>query len=271
MFDVDDYNLRINWAATAQIVQRWVMGWTSRIRFPARARNYSPLHSVKMSSGAHLFSCPMGTKAPLRLHSDGLRAGRPGFDFQQEQEILLLSTASSWALEPTYSPVQWVPRPHSVCIAMGYGLDVQDSISSKNKKFFSSPQRQVELWSPAILLSNGYQGPIPSVKPAGEQSWPLLLVPRSGVVELYLHSTICLHGVVHWLSIGIAVLLLLIKEGNRHFETKGTSEDFALSLLNMPTVERYLLSLATSTDLMHSNSAVSFRRPHELYTNVTLN
>jgi hypothetical protein len=41
--------------------------------------------------------------------SDGLRAGRPGFDFRQGREILLYSSASRPALGPTQPPIQRVP------------------------------------------------------------------------------------------------------------------------------------------------------------------
>jgi hypothetical protein len=40
--------------------------------------------------------------------SDGLRAGRPGFD-SRIGKIFLLSTASSPTLGPTQLPIQWVP------------------------------------------------------------------------------------------------------------------------------------------------------------------
>jgi hypothetical protein len=43
----------------------------------------------------------------LSLHSDGLRAGQPGFDCRQGQEIFLYSTASRLALGPT-QPFLWV-------------------------------------------------------------------------------------------------------------------------------------------------------------------
>jgi hypothetical protein len=42
------------------------------------------------------------------IGSDGLRAGRQGFDSRQGQEIFLFSTASRPALGPTQPPTQWV-------------------------------------------------------------------------------------------------------------------------------------------------------------------
>jgi hypothetical protein len=42
-------------------------------------------------------------------YSDGLRAGRPGRDSRQGQDIVLFFTASRPALGPTHPPVHWVP------------------------------------------------------------------------------------------------------------------------------------------------------------------
>jgi hypothetical protein len=44
----------------------------------------------------------------LSRYSDGLWAGRLGFDSQQRQELFLHSTASRPALEPTQPLIQWV-------------------------------------------------------------------------------------------------------------------------------------------------------------------
>jgi hypothetical protein len=46
----------------------------------------------------------------LSRYSDGLWAGRPGFDSRQRKEILLYFTASRPALGPTQPPIQWVPE-----------------------------------------------------------------------------------------------------------------------------------------------------------------
>jgi hypothetical protein len=45
----------------------------------------------------------------LSQYSDGLRAGWLGFNSQQEQVILLCSTASRQALQATQPHIQWVP------------------------------------------------------------------------------------------------------------------------------------------------------------------
>jgi hypothetical protein len=43
------------------------------------------------------------------LYFSGARAGRPGFNSRQGQEIFLYSTASRPALGLTQPPVQWMP------------------------------------------------------------------------------------------------------------------------------------------------------------------
>jgi hypothetical protein len=45
----------------------------------------------------------------LSWYSNGLQAGWPGFNSQQQEEILLHFAVSRPALEPTQPPVQWVP------------------------------------------------------------------------------------------------------------------------------------------------------------------
>jgi hypothetical protein len=48
----------------------------------------------------------------LSRYSDGIRAGRPGFDFRQGQEVFLYSTAFR-PVGPTQPPMQWVPKAFS--------------------------------------------------------------------------------------------------------------------------------------------------------------
>jgi hypothetical protein len=43
----------------------------------------------------------------LSRYSDGLMSGRPGFDSQQGQEIVLFSTESRGALRPSQPPIHW--------------------------------------------------------------------------------------------------------------------------------------------------------------------
>jgi hypothetical protein len=54
----------------------------------------------------------------------------------------------------------------SVGIATGYWLDCRGSISGKDKRFFSTPQRPDHLWSALNLQSSGYQVDISMSKAA---------------------------------------------------------------------------------------------------------
>jgi hypothetical protein len=47
-------------------------------------------------------------------------------------------------------------RDNSVAIVMGYWLDSWDSIPSRGKRFFSTPQHRDQIWGPPRLLSGGY-------------------------------------------------------------------------------------------------------------------
>jgi hypothetical protein len=61
------------------------------------------------SKGPHTIIMIISLLLLLRSrYSDGVRAGRPGFDFRQ-CKIFLFSTASRLALGSTQSPTQWVP------------------------------------------------------------------------------------------------------------------------------------------------------------------
>jgi hypothetical protein len=48
-------------AGIAQSVQRQATGRTAGVRFPARAGEFSTLHSVQICSGAHTVSYPIST------------------------------------------------------------------------------------------------------------------------------------------------------------------------------------------------------------------
>jgi hypothetical protein len=83
-----------------------------------------------------------------------------------------------------------------VGIAMGYGLDGPGSIRG-SARFFSS-QRRCRLWGPPSLLTNVYQGFF-SREQSGRSvklTVHLHLLPKSREVELYLHASTCLHGIV---------------------------------------------------------------------------
>jgi hypothetical protein len=78
----------------------------------------------------------------------------------------------------------------SVGIVTGHGLDSRGQIPSRSKRFFSSPQHPDRLWVPLIVLSNGYQGLL-FWEQSGRRvklTTHLNLVPKSRMVELYLHS-----------------------------------------------------------------------------------
>jgi hypothetical protein len=51
--------------------------------------------------------------ALLSGYTDELWPGWPGYDPRQRQQILLCSTASRPALQPTQPPLRWVPEPLS--------------------------------------------------------------------------------------------------------------------------------------------------------------
>jgi hypothetical protein len=55
---------------------------------------------LQLQAGSRVSSVGVATR---------LRAGRPGFDSRQRQDILLFSIAPRPALGPTQSLVQWVP------------------------------------------------------------------------------------------------------------------------------------------------------------------
>jgi hypothetical protein len=65
------------------------------------------------------------------------------------------------------------------------------SLTAGAKRFFSCPQHPDRLQGPPSLLSKWYNTPSPEV-----QIWPFILLLRSRMVELYLCSPICLHGIV---------------------------------------------------------------------------
>jgi hypothetical protein len=85
-------------------------------------------------------------------------------------------------------------RDSSVGIETGYGLD-PGSILGRGKRFVPSPHRPDRLWGPTKLLSDGYRGFFPTGQSGrGVKLTTPHLLPRSRMMELYLHSPLHLHG-----------------------------------------------------------------------------
>jgi hypothetical protein len=76
-----------------------------------------------------------------------------------------------------------------ILLQTGFGLDGRGSIISRGKRFFSISKSLGPLWLPGALS--------PGVKLGGglELITHLHLVSRSKMVELYLYSSTCLHGI----------------------------------------------------------------------------
>jgi hypothetical protein len=86
-------------------------------------------------------------------------------------------------------------RDSSVGIAKGYGLNGRGSISGRDKRFFSTPQPTDRFWAPPSLPSTEYWELFPrGVKRPRHEADQSYLVPRSRMLELYLHSRIGLRG-----------------------------------------------------------------------------
>jgi hypothetical protein len=82
-------------------------------------------------------------------------------------------------------------RDSSDSIVTSYGLHGRGSIPGMGKMYFSFPQHPHQLWGHYVMDTVG-SFPGRGVKLTSH----LHLVPRSGMVELYLHSPICLDGAV---------------------------------------------------------------------------
>jgi hypothetical protein len=88
----------------------------------------------------------------------------------------------------------------SVAITTSYDLDTRRSIPGRGERLFSMPHHPVRLWGPPSFLSNWYRRFLP--REGGESglgmklTTHLQLMPRSRIVELYLHSPTRLNGVV---------------------------------------------------------------------------
>jgi hypothetical protein len=80
----------------------------------------------------------------------------------------------------------------SVGRATDYGLDGRASIPGRGRRFSYTSQRPDWLWVPSSLLSNGYWVLFTREKSCRgmKLTTHLLQVPRSRMVELYLHFPI---------------------------------------------------------------------------------
>jgi hypothetical protein len=65
--------------------------------------------SLNSNSFLHVYSY-LEPRQLISRYSDGLRAGRPGFDTRQLQGNFLYSIRYRRALRPTQPPVQWLPE-----------------------------------------------------------------------------------------------------------------------------------------------------------------
>jgi hypothetical protein len=84
-------------------------------------------------------------------------------------------------------------RDSSVVIATGYG---RGSIPGRGKRFFCTLQRPDQLWISPSLLYNGQLFPRGQSSRGVKLITHIRLVPRPSMVDLYIHSPICLRGVV---------------------------------------------------------------------------
>jgi hypothetical protein len=86
----------------------------------------------------------------------------------------------------------------SVSIVTGYGLNGLGLIPS-NARFFSSPCVQSSSGAHPASCTMGTRGSFPKGKVMGlKLTSHLNPVSRSRMVELYLHSPMCLHGITNW-------------------------------------------------------------------------
>jgi hypothetical protein len=146
-------------------------------------------------------------------YSDGLRAGRPRLESRQRQEIFLFFTVFRLALGPNQPHIQLMPwavspgvgrpgretehsPPSSAGFKNGGGIpSLPHRYSWRKQNKFHSVQASSEAHSVSHPITTGgfFQG---VKRPGCEVGSHLHLMPRSRMMELYLHSVTYLHGMV---------------------------------------------------------------------------
>ena len=96
---------------------------------------------------------------------------------------------------------------------MATGSTIRGSISSKDKRFFSSPKRPYQLHSPLSLLLNGYGTlfPLGLNRLGREADHRLHLLPSLGMHGCYLQSPICLHSPYGDNFVLIIIIIIIAK------------------------------------------------------------
>jgi hypothetical protein len=100
----------------------------------------------------------------------------------------------------------------SVGLVTDNGPDGRCKISRRSWRFLSTPQCPLWLWGPPSLLSNGYRRRFFQAESGRDLKLTayLHLKPKSGTVELYLHSPIRRHG--HRATLPLLYLKLELKK-----------------------------------------------------------
>jgi len=99
-----------------------------------------PAVSLLMIQGEQRLLLPLPHSPFMSLYSDWLRAGRSGFDSRRGLGIVVFDIVSRPALDPTQSPIQWVPGDFSLGVKrLGREADhLPPSEPSKNAWSYTS-------------------------------------------------------------------------------------------------------------------------------------
>jgi hypothetical protein len=104
--------------------------------FLAEIETFFSLHSVPNGYVSRLFSYPLDTA----VISSGIKRPGPEADYSHPSSAENKNARSCGSID----------------IAMGYWMYGRNSISSKGKIFFTTPQHPDRLWGPLSLLFDGY-------------------------------------------------------------------------------------------------------------------